>query len=104
MDIEKQLEKIGLSKNESLIYLFLLKKGETTTGSIIKETQIANSRVYESLNSLVNKAMVSYNVRKNGKHFMAADPERILEKENERKRNSEVLPEVIPTEEEVCEE
>jgi len=86
MEIEKQLEKIGLSKNESLIYLFLLKKGETTTGSIIKETGIANSRVYESLNSLVTKGLVSYSVRKNGKYFMAVDPERIMERENERKQ------------------
>ncbi|MBP7708518.1 ArsR family transcriptional regulator [Candidatus Pacearchaeota archaeon] len=82
----KQLEELGLSKNESLIYLFLLRKGETTTGSIIRETQIANSRVYESLNSLIAKGLVSYNVQKDGKHFQAENPAKFNEIEEQRKK------------------
>lgn len=70
----KVLEELGLSKNEVKIYLFLLKQGESTTGPIIKETGIANSRVYESINSLINKGFIIYNVQKDGKHFSAVKP------------------------------
>jgi predicted DNA-binding transcriptional regulator len=90
---ETQLEEIGLTKNESLIYLFLLKTGETTTGAIIKQTGIANSRVYESLNSLIEKGLVSYNVQKDGKHFIAESPSKFSEiEEQRRKKIEEILP------------
>ena len=39
----KQLEELGLTKNEASLYLFLLKIGETTTGKMIKETGITNN-------------------------------------------------------------
>jgi len=89
--MNKDLENLGLTKNESAIYLFLLKFGSTTTGSIIKETKIANSRVYNSLDSLISKGLVTYNVQKDGKHFQAQDPSRFLEIENERKKKIKSL-------------
>ncbi|MBW2991340.1 helix-turn-helix domain-containing protein [Candidatus Woesearchaeota archaeon] len=89
--MEKELEQLGLTKNESSIYLYLIKKGSTTTGSIIKETKIANSRVYESLNKLIDKGLVTYNVQKDGKHFQAVEPEQLLELEEERKKKIEEL-------------
>ncbi|VVB79634.1 HTH-type sugar sensing transcriptional regulator TrmBL1 [uncultured archaeon] len=93
--MEKELRELGLTENESLIYLHLLKKGETTTGSIIKETQIANSRVYESLNTLVGKGLVSYNVQKDGKHFQAESPNKFIELEEQRKKKiSELVPQL----------
>ena len=89
------LEELGLTKNESTIYLFLLKVGETTTGSIIKETGIANSRVYESLSSLISKGLVSYNIQKDGKHFQAASPSKFSEIEEQRKKKiQEMLPQL----------
>jgi sugar-specific transcriptional regulator TrmB len=90
-ELAKKLEEFGLSSNESLIYIFLLKSGSTTTGRIIKETQIVNSRVYESLNSLIAKGIVSYNVQKDGKHFSAIDPKIWFEKEAERRKRVESL-------------
>lgn len=89
--MELELENLGLSKNEAKIYIFLLKSGETTTGRIIKETKIANSRVYESLNSLISKGLVSYNIQKNGKHFSASSGKKLLELEEERKKKIESL-------------
>lgn len=94
--MQKELENLGLSKNESNIYIYLLKKGSTTTGSIIKETEISNSRVYESLNTLIKKGLVTYNIQKNGKYFQAQTPEKFLELEEERKKRIEkLLPDLI---------
>ena len=89
--MENQLQNLGLSKNETKIYLFLLKIGPITTGKIIKETQIANSRVYESLNSLINKGLVTYNIQKDGKHFQAESPKKFLEIEEEKKKQIQNL-------------
>jgi len=91
--IEQTLEELGLTKNEIKIYIFLLKMGEITTGIIISETGIANSRVYESLNSLINKGLVTYNVQKDGKHFQAASPKIFLKlQEQRRKKIQEIIP------------
>ncbi|NQU78408.1 hypothetical protein HQ545_01435 [Candidatus Woesearchaeota archaeon] len=84
--MEAELEELGLSRNESKIYLFLLKNGTSTTGPIIKETGIANSRVYESLNTLISKGIVNYTVQKDGKHFTSADPGKFIELEQEREK------------------
>lgn len=89
--MENQLKELGLTDNEIKIYLFLLKYGETTTGAIIKQTSISNSRVYESLNSLIQKGLVTYNVQKDGKHFRAESPSKFLEIEQERKKKIESL-------------
>lgn len=84
--MEEKLEELGLSRNEAKIYLFLLKKGESTSGPIIKETRIANSRVYESLNTLISRGLVTYNHQKKGKYFQAVEPGKFLELEDERKK------------------
>lgn len=89
--MQEKLIRLGLSKNEATIYLFLLKNPNITTGLIIKETGISNSRVYESLNSLIAKGLVSYIIQKDGKHFNASPPEKFLEKEEERKKQIEEL-------------
>lgn len=93
--MEKELVDLGLSRNEAKIYLFLLKNPNVTTGPIIKETRIANSRVYESLNSLISKGLVNYNVQKDGKYFSAAEPKKIIENEEERmKKIKAILPQL----------
>jgi len=96
--MEKELQELGLTKNESSIYLFLLKNNGITTGNIIKETQIANSRVYESLNSLISKGLVSYNIQKDGKHFTAESPKKFMEIEEQRRKK---IQELIPNLEEL---
>ena len=79
--MEQKLIELGLTKNESKIYLFLLKYNSTTTGRIIKETKIVSSRVYKSLQSLIDKGLVTYNVQKIGKQFQAANPRKFMEAE-----------------------
>ena len=79
MDVEPLLEEIGLSKNEIKIYLILLKLGSTTTGAIIKQTGIHNSKVYDGLERLSNKGLVTHVVVANTKHFTAVNPERLLD-------------------------
>lgn len=51
----EDLMAFGLSRQEALIYMELLRLGQTTGYEISKETGISRSNVYQSLSELVNK-------------------------------------------------
>ena len=83
---ETVLQKIGLSKNEIKVYLELLAQGESTSGPLIKNTALNSSKVYENLARLQKKGLVSYVKKTNKKYFQAANPERLLEYMDEKKK------------------
>ena len=101
METERVLEEIGLTKNEIKIYLVLLKLGQTTSWNIIKDTGIHTSKVYDGLQRLADKGLVSHVIISNTKHFNAADPERLLDFLDDKKRNLEnqekEIKKIIPT-------
>ena len=78
MDI-KILEEIGLTKTETKIYITLLKLGQTTTTNIVRDARIHASKVYEFLDKLIQKGLVSYVIKSNKKYFTASDPEFLKE-------------------------
>lgn len=80
------LEEIGLTKTEIKIYLALLKLGQTTTTHIVREAGIHASKVYEFLDKLIQKGLVSYVMKSNKKHFSAAEPEFLKEFLKEKQR------------------
>ncbi|MBI2662108.1 hypothetical protein HYX11_01475 [Candidatus Woesearchaeota archaeon] len=91
----KILKDLGLSENEIKLYLELLKLGETTTGSLIKNTGMASSRVYISLNSLINRGLVTFITKNNTKYYQAENPDTLLKNIEEKKKQLEsLLPEL----------
>jgi len=89
------LEKIGLTRNEIKVYLALLELGSSTTSFISRKAELHTSRVYESLERLIEKGLVSFVIISNRKHFQAADPnalDRYIEKQREDLHN--ILPEL----------
>jgi sugar-specific transcriptional regulator TrmB len=91
----KVLEKIGLTKNEIAVYLALLELGTTTTGAITHKSGLHSSRVYESLNKLIQKGLVSFVLKAKRKYFTAADPDVILDLLEREKRDVEsILPQL----------
>lgn len=98
---EKLLEEIGLTKGEIKVYLTLLKLGETTTGKIIEKAEISSGKIYEILEKLIKKGLVSYIIKEKTKYFSAASPNRILdylhEKEASIKEKEEELEEELPS-------
>jgi len=75
----KILENIGFTHGEVRVYLALLDLGETTTGDIIKKSKITGSKVYEILERLIEKGMVSYIVKEKTKYFQASSPKRLMD-------------------------
>lgn len=77
MDINL-LKEIGLSNSEIQVYIKLLNLGNVKVGSLMKEISLHRSRVYEALNRLTDKGLVSYVIRNNIKFFEATDPDRLI--------------------------
>jgi len=75
----KVLESAGLTKGESRVYLSLLRLGESTVGPIAKKAMISLSKIYETLDKLIEKGLVGSVIKNNVKYFTASNPERILD-------------------------
>lgn len=87
------LEEAGLTSTEAKIYLVLLEQGSSLAGSISRNTGIHRRSVYDAIERLVEKGLVSYIKTNNRKYFEAADPSRLIEivKEKEDKLQN-ILP------------
>ncbi|MAG44387.1 hypothetical protein CL633_00680 [bacterium] len=94
--ILKNLQKLGFSKNEAKVYLALLKMGFCTTGPIIKKTSLHRNIVYETLDKLVARGLVSQTIQRGKKHFRPLSPEKILKQEKSQlDLAGKVVPELI---------
>ena len=92
---EQVLEGIGLTKNEIKIYIALLKLGASTTGKIIENTGLHRAIVYDNLEKLIQKGIVSFVIQNNRKVFKAYDPKRLNEYLEEKKQKlNTILPEL----------
>lgn len=76
---KKILEEIGLTASEAKIYLNLLEKGASLAGTISRNTGIHRRSVYDAIERLIQKGLVSYIKSNNRKYFEAVDPERLIE-------------------------
>jgi sugar-specific transcriptional regulator TrmB len=76
---QKILEELGLTPAEAKIYLILLEQGASLAGIISRNTGIHRRSVYDAIERLIQKGLVSYIKTNNRKYFEAVSPERLLE-------------------------
>ena len=94
MDLEI-LQDIGLSVTESKVYLALLELGNALAGEITKKSQINRTNVYDALERLIEKGLVTYVISANRKVFEPVNPERLKEILEEKQANfNTLLPEL----------
>ncbi len=72
-------KKIGLTEGETKVYLALLKIGETSVGSIGRESKVSKSKMYDILDKLIDKGLVSYITRDGIKQFSPNSPHAIID-------------------------
>ncbi|MBI2044622.1 ArsR family transcriptional regulator [Candidatus Pacearchaeota archaeon] len=93
--MEEVLKDLGFSEREIKVYLSLLELGETTVGPISASTRIQHSKVYETLEKLLNKGLVSYIIKSKTKYFSAQNPKELLNIQKDKERKLiEILPEL----------
>jgi len=96
------LKKAGLTGNEAKVYVELLKLGSVKAGEIIKKTDLHRQAVYDILERLMDKGLVSYVIKANRKYFEAANPKNLIdviekkeeELENDKKKIMGIIPEL----------
>ena len=97
--LEENLSKLGFSPSEIKIYLHLVQEGSSYPKNISAETKINRTNVYEALDRLITKGVISYITKNNIKWFEARKPESIIslikEKEEEiAKSKNQILKEI----------
>ena len=89
--IEENLKKLGFSPSEIKVYFSLIRNGSSYANKISSETKLNRTNVYEALDRLIAKGVISFIVRNKVKWFEAKSPESILsliqEKEEELQKN-----------------
>jgi len=69
----------GLTMNEAKVYLALVDLGPSLAGSISRKTGLHRRTVYDIIEMLITKGLVSYIKQNNRRLFTAASPDRIID-------------------------
>lgn len=95
-ELIKKLELFRLTNGESRVYLALL-NGESIKSGIIRESGVSSSIVYEILEKLVKKGLVSYITNNGVKTFQAKNPDMLLSIEEEMlKKKKQIAKKIFP--------
>jgi len=74
--INQALENLGFNEREIKIYLNLISEQNLTVLQISKRTNIDRTTIYDLLEKLMNKGIVSFFLQNNVKHFKALVPKK----------------------------
>lgn len=83
--MEPVLSRIGLTKNESKVYMALLELGTAQAGQITEKSGVHRRNVYDSIDRLMEKGLISFVIVNNKKLFSPVNPKRFLEIIEEKK-------------------
>ena len=72
------LEECGLSQNQAKVYLALLSLGSSTATSIIEKSKLHRPNVYDALDQLSKKGLVTHIIQDSTKYFQASSPDSLL--------------------------
>ena len=89
------LEELGLSVEESKVYLAVLELGGSFASAIAKKAGVARVNCYHTLGNLVKKGLIS-TLSKNGVKYFTVDSPKILVNQMEEKflHAKKILPEL----------
>ncbi len=98
--ISAVLEKTGFTKGEIRVYLALLELGNTTSGPLILRSKVSRSKVYEIVERLKVRGIVTESIKEHTKYFQATSPDKILsflhEKQSELQRIKQEFTKILP--------
>lgn len=83
------LKDIGLTNTEIKIYISLLTLGATSAGKIVEDTGVYRKNLYDALNKLIEKGLVTYVIENKMKIFQAKNPDNLEKYLDEKKAKIE---------------
>ena len=89
------LQDLGLTKSESKVYIALVENGPSKAGLLTRKSGIHRRNVYDAIEMLIQKGLVSYIKENNVRLYSAVEPNRLLEILKEKEENvKSILPEL----------
>lgn|SRR3990167_398192 len=93
MNLQEDLQNLGLHEREIKVYLYLLEQGLSTPPQIAKGTGIARTNCYNILQSLKEKGLIEEQAKGARKAYIARDPEALLRSVEQRR---EIINRILP--------
>lgn len=101
--ITQLLEELGITGNETKVYLASLELGPTTITKIAHKAEVERATVYAILDRLKDKGLVSINVKESDRHIQVEAPDKLLILSKRKKRAieehehkfKEILPDLL---------
>jgi sugar-specific transcriptional regulator TrmB len=88
---DEVLADLGLGKNGTKVYLTLLKQGVATAPLIADKSKVHRTNVYDALERLMEKGLVSYVVKEKVKYYEATDPGNLMKLLDEKRDSLQLL-------------
>lgn len=90
------LKELGLSKGQVKVYSAVLELGTSGLNKIQEKTGIERRNIYDILNKLIEKGLITYTVEKGKKTFQCTHPNKILEEIKKKEKSLKQLENQIP--------
>ena len=94
MEVELALKEYGLTDKEIKVYVTLLPLGSISLQEIAKRLDLPRTTIYNTLNYLHGKGLISKIIKKSLTQFEATDPKQLVDNLNQRKS---LLEKVLPS-------
>ena len=75
----KELHELGLSDGEIRVFTAVLELGNSSLNRIQEKTGIERRNIYDILNKLIGRGLVSYTIERGKRTFQCTHPNKILE-------------------------
>lgn len=89
--MRKDLLQLGLTQREADAYMALLDFEEATATQLSKRTTEHRTNVYDSLNSLIKRSLITYAIRDNVRYYRVVDPNTLIDQCKEKERIAKAL-------------
>ena len=83
------LKSVGLTGGESKVYSALISLGTSTVGPIVEYSVVSASKVYQILDKLMVKGLISMTVQQKKRMYTALSPDKLIEFLDEEKKRIE---------------
>ncbi len=104
MELEKTLKEYGLTEKEIQVYLALLPLGSVNLQELAKRIDLPRTTIYNTLNYLYEKGLVSKIIKNYATYFGAVDPQKFIDVLNQKREMVlSILPELKNLKEQIKE-
>ncbi len=92
----KELKILGLSQGEIKVYTAILNIGISSINEIHEKTGFERRAIYDIINKLIKKGLITYTIEKNKRTYQIAPPNKLQEEIFEQKKKLNELQNILP--------